>query len=250
MKGEGSLARLLIADDHPLAREGLQAMLASEPDLEVIDEATDGEEALELCRRLSPDLVLMDVQMPRMDGLEATRKIRAEFPETTVLFLTAHADHRLLMDAVKAGAAGYVLKGERPDNILDAIRAVLEGGTPLDQGVALGLLRSIAAEQAASSSPSSHPPPTKQQTTSSEPASPSLPNALTPRETEVLACLASGKTNRQVAQELHLSLSTVKRHIEHILPKLKVSDRTQAAVKAIEMGLLPAADGEQEGESP
>jgi DNA-binding NarL/FixJ family response regulator len=242
--------RLVVVDDHALMRETINAILSRDLSLEVVGEAQDGLEAIEYCQKLRPDLVLMDVQMPRMDGLEATRKIRAEFPETTVLFLTAHADHRLLMDAVKAGAAGYVLKGERPDNILDAIRAVLEGGTPLDQGVALGLLRSIAAEQAASSSPSSHPPPTKQQTTSSEPASPSLPNALTPRETEVLACLASGKTNRQVAQELHLSLSTVKRHIEHILPKLKVSDRTQAAVKAIEMGLLPAADGEQEGESP
>jgi DNA-binding NarL/FixJ family response regulator len=172
-----------------------------------------------------------------------------EFPETSVLFLTAHADHRLLMDAVKAGAAGYVLKGERPNHILDAVRAVLNGGTPLDQGVAMGLLRRIAAEEAVSSvSKSGYPSPT-QPTTSSEPAA-SVPNPLTSRETEVLARLASGKTNRQVANELHVSLSAVKWHIEHILHKLKVPDPTQAAVKAIEMGLLPAANGQQKGESP
>jgi len=241
--------RLVVVDDHALMREAIIAVLARDSSLEVVGEAKDGQEAIECCRELRPDLVLMDVSMPRMDGLEATRKIKEDLPETSVLFLTAHADHSLLMDAVKAGAAGYILKGERPDNVLDAIRAVLEGGTPLDQGVAMGLLRRIAAEEASSSSQGSHPPPT-QPTTSSEPAAPSLPNSLTPRETEVLACLASGKTNRQVAQELHLSLSTVKRHIEHILPKLKVSDRTQAAVKAIEMGLLPAANGEQKGESP
>src|ERR671916_1474486 len=144
--------RLVVVDDHALMREAINAILAMDPSLEVVGEAQDGQEAIVCCRELRPDLVLMDVSMPRMDGLEATRRLKEELPETSVLFLTAHADHRLLMDAVKAGAAGYVLKGERPDNILDAIRAVLEGGTPLDQGVAMGLLRSIAAEQTASSS--------------------------------------------------------------------------------------------------
>jgi DNA-binding NarL/FixJ family response regulator len=247
--------RLVVVDDHTFMRVAINAILSRDASLEVVGEAKDGLEAIECCQKKRPDLVLMDVSMPRMDGLEATRKIKEELPETSVLILTAHADHTLLMDAVKAGAAGYVLKGERPDNILDAIRAVLNGGTPLDQGVAMGLLRRMAAEEAAApASQGSHPPPTtSEQATSAEssvPAAPSLPNPLTPRETEVLSCLASGKTNRQVATELHLSLSTVKRHIEHILPKLKVSDRTQAAVKAIEMGLLPSANGQQEkGES-
>ena len=175
----------------------------------------------------------MDISMPRMDGLEATRKIKAQFPFTSVLILTAHADHRLLMEAVRAGAAGFVLKGEHPDHVLDAVRAVLGGETPLDQGLAMSLLRSLGEEQAAAQAARPHT-----ESTTVEPISTSLPNPLTPRETEVLERLASGKTNRQIAQELHLSLSTIKRHLEHIISKLKVSDRTQAAVKAVELGLV------------
>ena len=181
----------------------------------------------------------MDVSMPKMDGLEATRRIKAEFPKTAVLVLTSHEDPELLMDAVKAGAAGYVLKGENPHHILDAVRAVLEGETPLDQGLAMSLLRHLGEEAANQQAAN---PPAEQAALGPALA---LPNSLTPRETEVLVCLASGKTNRQIAKELHLSLSTVKRHLEHILPKLKVSDRTQAAVKAVEMGLLPPAEQEK-----
>src|SRR5918998_441836 len=189
-------ARLVVVDDHALMREAINAILAMDASVEVVGEAQDGQEAIECCRELRPDLVLMDVSMPRMDGLEATRRLKEELPETSVLFLTAHADHRLLMDAVKVGAAGYVIKGERPDNVLDAVRAVLSGRTPLDQGVAMGLLRRIAAEDAVSSvSKGGHPP--IEPTTSTEPTA-SVPNPLTPRETEVLARLVSGKTNRQV----------------------------------------------------
>jgi DNA-binding NarL/FixJ family response regulator len=205
--------------------------------VEVVGEAQDGHEAIIRCRELRPDLILMDVSMPKMDGLEATRRIKAEFPETGVLVLTAHADYGFLMDAVKAGAAGYVLKGENPHRILDAVRAVLQGETPLDQGLAMDLLRRLAEEGAAQGGAAR---PAAEQAAAGSVAA--VPNSLTPRETEVLACLASGKTNRQIAKELHLSLSTVKRHLEHILPKLKVSDRTQAAVKAVEMGLLPPAE--------
>jgi DNA-binding NarL/FixJ family response regulator len=226
-------ARLVVVDDHAFMRAGIKAILCRDDALEIVAEARDGQEAIACCRELRPDLVLMDVSMPEMDGIEATRKIKAQFPLTSVLVLTAHADHGLLMDAVKAGAAGYVLKGEHPDHVLGAVRAVLNGETPLDQGLAMQLLRRLGDEAAAKSNqPSTQP-------TASEPALTPLPNPLTLRETEVLSCLASGKTNRQIAKELHLSLSTVKRHLEHILPKLKVSDRTQAAVKAVEMGLLP-----------
>lgn len=164
----------------------------------------------------------------------------------SVLILTVQADHRLLLEAVKAGAAGYVLKGEYPAHVIDSVRTVLDGETPLDQGLAMGLLRRIASENAASQGSS----PSTRLIISETPTAASLPNPLTPREREVLLGLTSGQTNRQIAKELHLSLSTVKRHIEHILPKLKVSDRTQAAVKAIEMGLLPAASGQQTGRSP
>ncbi len=202
-------ARLLVVDDHAFMRVAVNSILAMDDALEVVGEARDGEEAIALCRELGPDLILMDVSMPRMDGLEATREIKAEFPLTSVLILTGHADHRLLMDAVKAGAAGYVLKGEHPHHILDAVRAVLSGETPLDQSLAMQLLRLLGEEQAAAQEESGRP---QAHTTASELAA-SLPYPLTPRETEVLLCLASGLTNRQIAKELHLSLSTVKRHL-------------------------------------
>jgi DNA-binding NarL/FixJ family response regulator len=224
-------ARLLVVDDHAIMRLGIKAILDRDATLEVVGEAQDGHEAIARCRELRPDLTLMDVSMPGMDGIETTRRIKAEFPLTSVLILTAHAEHRLLMEAVKAGAAGYVLKGDHPHHILDAVRAVLNGETPLDQGLAMQLLRRLGEEAAAQGGRAPAEPATSVLVAAT-------PSSLTPRETEVLACLASGKTNRQIAQELHLSLSTVKRHLEHILSKLKVSDRTQAAVKAIEMGLL------------
>src|SRR5215208_7526041 len=237
MEQGASKAKVLVVDDHPFMRVAIDAILTRESSLEVVGEAKDGQEAIERCRELCPDLILMDVSMPRMNGLEATRKLKTQSPETSVLILTVHADHSLLMDAVKAGAAGYVLKGEHPDHVLDAVRAVLDGETPLDQGLAMKLLRSIGEEAAVQENVW----PQTQPSTSVEPAASafSTSSPLTPRETEVIGHLASGKTNRQIAQQLHLSLSTVKRHLERILSKLGVSDRTQAAVKAIELGLVP-----------
>jgi DNA-binding NarL/FixJ family response regulator len=230
-------AKVLVVDDHAFMRVAINAILARDSSLEVVGEAKDGQEAIERCRELRPDLILMDVSMPKVNGLEATRNIKAQSPETSVLILTAHADHSLLMDAVKAGAAGYVLKGEHPEHVLDAVRAVLDGETPLDQGLAMKLLRSIGEEATVQENVR----PQTQPTTSLEHAASAttIVNPLTPRETEVLTHIASGKTNRRIAQQLHLSLSTVKRHLERILSKLEVSDRTQAAVKAIEMGLVP-----------
>jgi DNA-binding NarL/FixJ family response regulator len=225
-KGRSS-ARVLLVDDHPFMRVAMRDALTADRDLAVVGEANDGHEAVVCCRELEPDLVLMDVSMPGMDGIEATRRIKEEFPKTSVLVLTAHADQGFLMEAVKAGAAGYVLKENYPERVLGSVRAVLEGDTPLDQGLAMRLLRRLGEEEA--SAPSA---------TTEEAASASPSNPLTPREMEVLTLLASGRANRQIAKELHLSLSTVKRHLEHIMSKLKVSDRTQAVVKAIEMGLL------------
>jgi DNA-binding NarL/FixJ family response regulator len=235
-------ARLLVVDDHAFMRVAINAILTRDSSLEVVGEAQDGQEAVERCRELRPDLILMDVSMPRMNGLEATRKLKTQWPETSVLILTAHADQSLLMDAVKAGAAGYVLKGEHPDHVLDAVRAVLDGQTPLDQGLAMKLLRSIGEEAGVHENVR----PQTQPTTSVGPASSAstMFNPLTPRETEVLSHIASGKTNRQIAQQLHLSLSTVKRHLERILSKLEVSDRTEAAVRAIELGLVASGGRE------
>ncbi len=228
-------ARVLLVDDHAFMRVAMGAILDRDKALvEVVGEANDGLEAIARCRELRPDLILMDVSMPNMNGLEATRKIKQEFPETSVLIFTAHADHNMLLEAVTAGAAGYVLKGDNPLQVLDSVRAVLEGESPLEQGLAMKLLRQLGEQvtaQKAARAPAERGAP--------GPAAP-IPSSLSPRETEVLARLASGKTNRQIAKELHLSLSSIKRHLEHIMPKLKVSDRTQAAVKAIEMGLIPA----------
>jgi DNA-binding NarL/FixJ family response regulator len=235
--GSSSKAQLLVVDDQPFMRVAIKAILARDSSLEVVGEAQNGQQAIQCCRELRPDLVLMDVSMPAMDGIEATRKLKAEFPETSVLILTAYADHRLLMDAVKAGAAGYVLKGEHTDHLVDAVRAVLNGETPLDQGLAMSLLRRLGEqEEAARNTP---PRPLPEPTSRERGAAPSLPGTLTPRELEVLSRIALGETNRQIAKELHISLSTVKRHLERILSKLGVSDRTQAAVKAIEIGLRP-----------
>jgi NarL family two-component system response regulator LiaR len=223
-------ARLIIADDHDLVRDGMRAMLAKEPDLEVVGQAKDGREALELCRSLSPDLVLMDVRMPRMDGLEATQEIKAECPKTTVLIVTTHENPDYLLDAIKAGAAGYVLKESTRAQLTSAIRSVLGGESPLHQDLAMRLLRRLASEDRAHRQA---PSATKRQ----EPP----PGFLTARELDVLRSLVSGKTNCQIASELHLS--TVKGHLERLINslinKLGVSDRTQAAVKAVELGLLP-----------
>jgi DNA-binding NarL/FixJ family response regulator len=220
-------ARLIIADDHALLRSGIRSMLYGEPDLEVVGEAADGAEALELCRRLQPDLVLMDVRMPKMDGLAATRAIKEEFPRTSVVMVTMQEDPDYLFEAVIAGAAGYVLKGATPEQLTDAVRQVLDGEFLFNQKLTIDLLRSMADREQSSASP-----------TGVEASEESLSEPLTARETEILRLLAQGQTNPQIARELVVSPGTVKNHVRHIIAKLGVSDRTQAAVRAMELGLL------------
>ncbi len=226
-----SPARLVVADDHDLIRMAMRAMLQGEPDLEVVGEAKDGREALELCRKRRPDLVLMDVQMPEMDGLTATRAIKEEHPGTVVLMVTAFEDPDYLLGAITAGAAGYVLKHYPRQQLLSAVRGVLQCESPLNQELAMRLLGRLTREAQQRTRPTPEPAGKR-----GEP----LPcSSLTTRELEVLRLLVLGKTNRQIAQEIHLSLSTVKTYLQRITSKLGVSDRTQAAVKAIELGLLP-----------
>ena len=211
-------ARLVIADDHELAREGLRAILENEPDLEIVGEASTGREAIEVCRHLQPDLVLMDVRMPDMDGLAAAQAIKEEWPRISVLAITLSEDPDYLLRALKVGVAGYVLKDASRADVVAAVRRALGGESPLDQRLSVMLLRRLADETRA-------------------PAAPSGP-ALTPREQEVLRLVAEGKTNAAIAQQLFVSVGTVKVNVERIIDKLGVSDRTQAAVRAIELGLI------------
>jgi DNA-binding NarL/FixJ family response regulator len=231
-KASPPTARLLIADDHALVREGMRTMLASEPNLEVVGEAENGREALEMCRELRPDLILIDVRMPEMDEMAATRMIKGEYPSTNVLIVTTHESPEYLMDAIRAGAAGYVLKDSTKQQLLNAVRKVISGESPLDQELAMQLLQRLTSEE-------------NQRHTTSLPESvrkrqeETLAEPLTNREIEILRLLALGKTNRQLAQELGVSISTVKTYIQRVIGKLGVSDRTQAVVRAAELGLLP-----------
>jgi two-component system, NarL family, response regulator LiaR len=262
--GEGSVppkvARILIADDHALVREGLRTMLSGEDGIEVIAEAHDGREALTLCRELLPDLVLMDVRMPIMDGLEATKHIKAEMPKTSVMMVTMHENPDYLFEAVKAGAAGYVLKDASGERLLGAVRRTLEGESPLNQELAMRLLVRLARERSGKSegepveaaevtqgeqgeSLASRPEAIGSGATepgaggSGQSSGVAQIESLTPREVEVLKLLSQGQTNPQIAQNLLFSVSTVKAQVRSILAKLGVSDRTQAAVRAIEFRL-------------
>jgi DNA-binding NarL/FixJ family response regulator len=218
--------RLAIVDDHELARESLQNMLADEPDIEIVGEAANGRQALLLCSRLRPDLILMDVRMPEMDGLAATEEIKERYPETSVMMLTMHENPDYLLEALKAGAAGYVLKDAPQDDIIEAVRRVRNGESPLDPELAARLLRRLASEgEMRRGTRGPHGPD-------------DAVEPLTPRELEVLGLMKLGRTNRQIAADLVISLGTAKNHVEHIISKLGVSDRTQAVVKALELGIL------------
>ena len=235
-------ARVVIADDHPLFRSAMRHILTGNPELEVVGEASDGQEALELCRRLRPELVLMDVSMPKMDGLAATCEIKREQPRTIVVVLTADQDPNRLAAALKAGAAGYILKTASPQQIIGAILRALSGESPLNEEIAVHLLRRLledAPEQV-------HPAPISPTRPLAPSQEPLLPCSLTAREAEILRLMSRGHTNQQIARDLLISVSTVKKHVQSIISKLGVSDRTQAAVRAIELGIRP--EQREEGE--
>ena len=224
--------RLAIVDDHELARESLRNMLTDEPDIEIVGEAANGRQALLLCSRLRPDLILMDVRMPEMDGLAATKEVKKRYPETSVMMLTMHENPDYLLEALKAGGAGYVLKDAPQEEIIEAVRRVRNGESPLDPELAARLLRRLASEgEMRRGTGGPHVP-----TEAVEP--------LTPRELEVLGLMKVGRTNRQIAADLVISLGTAKNHVEHIISKLGVSDRTQAVVKAMQLGILALTDVE------
>jgi DNA-binding NarL/FixJ family response regulator len=208
--------RVLLADDHPVVRRGLAALLSTLPDFEVVGEAVDGEAAVREAQLSRPDVVLMDVRMPGMDGVEATRRLRESVPETAVLVLTMYDDDATVFTAMRAGARGYLLKGAEQDDIADAIRAVVRGQAIFGPGIASRLLDHFAIAPPVADDP--------------------FPE-LTQREREILELLAEGRRTAEIAGTLHLSPKTVSNNLTTIFAKLEVADRTAAVIRARERGL-------------
>jgi NarL family two-component system response regulator LiaR len=209
--------RVLIVDDHAVVREGLRTFLQLQDRIEVVGEAGDGEEALEQAGRLQPDVILMDLVMPRLDGVSAMRELRARASSSRVIVLTSFLDDDRLMPAIEAGAAGYLLKNVEPAELARAVRAAHAGEALLDPTVAARLVQAIAARPSPTGSDSQR---------------------LTRREREVLELIAHGRSNKRIAFELDISEKTDKTHVGHVLAKLGVSDRTQAALLAVQEGLV------------
>ena len=202
------MIRVLIADDHAVVRQGLRTFLDLQEDIEVVGEAADGAEALDAAERLAPDVVLLDLVMPGIDGIEAIRRLRERAPDARAIVLSSFVDDDKLFPAVRAGAAGYLLKDVQPQEIVEAIRTVHGGGALLHPQVAARLLEELTEDP------------------------------LTPREREVLVLIGRGMPNKLIARELSLSEKTVKAHVSSILGKLGVTDRTQAALYAVREGLV------------
>jgi DNA-binding NarL/FixJ family response regulator len=224
-----SKIRIVLADDEELIRFGLMGILSREDDMEVVGEASTGTEALRLCRELRPELVLMDVEMPEMDGLSATRRLKEELPTISVLVLTAHDNPDYLLEAVQAGAAGFLLKESALQQVAGAVRTLMNGEPLLDQELAVRLLRRLSPQVEGAGG---------REAQVDEELRARMLETLTDRELEILDLLSAGMSNQQIAQHLFLSLSTVKTHVHRIISKLEVSDRTQAAVRAIRLGLV------------
>ncbi len=209
--------RILVADDHPVVREGLIAMLSTQADFEIVGEAAHGEEVVQKAKALRPDVVLLDLEMPKMDGVEALQRLRETAPEVRALVFTVFDTDERIVEAVRAGAQGYLLKGAPRSEVFKAIRIVSEGGSLLEPLVASKVLRHISSEADASRH---------------------TPEALTPREMEVLQCLGRGLTNKDIAEALFISERTVKFHVSAILDKLGAGNRTEAVTLAAHRGLL------------
>ncbi len=205
---------VLIADDHPVVRQGLRTFLELQDDMEIVGEAGDGEEAVAKVQQLLPDVVLMDLVMPRLGGIEAIRHVRAVSPSSKVIVLTSFDDDEMVFPSVKAGAAGYLLKDARPQELAEAIRTVHRGEALLHPTIAAKLMQEFAHDKPRATG-----------------------ETLTERELEVLRHIARGMSNKEIARELTISEKTVKTHVSNILAKLHLADRTQAALYAVRQGL-------------
>jgi len=207
--------KVIIVDDHSVVRQGLRMFLALEEDIEILGEASNGQEAVSMVGQLRPDVVIMDLLMPVMDGVTATQIIRRDHPDTEVLALTSVLEDAQIVNAIRAGAIGYLLKDTQADELCRAIRAAAAGQVQLSPKVAERLMREIKT-----------------------PKEPIEESQLTERETDVLRLLAGGKANKEIALELHISETTVKTHVSNVLMKLGVPSRTQAALYAVRIGLV------------
>jgi NarL family two-component system response regulator LiaR len=215
---------VLIVDDHIIVRRGIRALLATEGEIEVVGEAQDGQEALERIRALHPDVILLDLLMPRMDGIETTKRVIAEDPDARILVLTSFAADDKVFPAIKAGALGYLLKDTGPGELVRAIRRVYRGESSLSPAIARKVLQELAR-------PSDRPP---------------TPEPLTEREVEVLQVVARGESNQEIAAELMISEATVRTHVSNILGKLHLASRTQAALYALREGLASLDDVDEQ----
>lgn len=209
--------RVLIAEDHTVVRAGLKALISSEPGLEVIGEAGDGLEAIEKVRTLQPDVILMDISMPHMDGITAIGQIKLEHPQAKVLVLTSFIEDDKVFAAIKAGALGYLLKESSPDDLLRGIRSVYRGESWLHPAIAIKLIRDLHT-----------------------PVNVSLEEPLTSRELEILNLVAQGLANKEIARQLEIAERTVRTHVSNILEKLHLANRTQATLYALKKGVTSA----------
>lgn len=215
--------KVLIADDHAVVREGTRRILEQEPDMEVVGEAGDGEEAVNLATSLKPDVAIIDIAMPKLDGIEATRRIKAAWPSINILILSAYDDDQFIFSLLEAGAAGYLLKSIRSRELIDAIRAVYSGESVLHPSIARKVLNRFVS---ASGKPEGQEPS----------------GVLSDREMEVLRLAAKGLSNQDIAEKLCLSIRTVQGHLGHIFNKLQVGSRTEAVVRALKEGWVTLDD--------
>ena len=212
--------RVLVVDDHLLFRRGVLTALASRPHIEVVGEAGDGREAVELARQTHPDVILMDIAMPAYDGLEATRRIKRELPHAKIIMLTVSEDDEALFEAIRAGADGYLLKDLKVNQLFDAIESVMRGEVPLSGAITAKILRELQRSASTHSTPQG------------------LIESLSEREIEILTLVGQGLSNKEIAERLFISESTVKNHLRTILDKLHLRNRIQAAIYAARIGLV------------
>jgi two-component system response regulator NreC len=218
--------RLLLVDDHPIVRSGMRMLFQAEPDLEIVGEADGGAEAIVAVQRLHPDVVIMDVAMPGVNGIEATRRIKELAPETAVLALTMHEDEQYFFEMLKAGASGYIPKRAAPDDLVAAVRVVAQGNVFLYATLARFLMKDVGE------------PGAGEHVGAEAAGDAGADDLLTAREREVLACIADGMTSREIAEKLVISVKTVERHRENIMAKLDIHNRVELVKYAMRKGII------------